>query len=333
MKALTLTQPGGLDRIVVDDIADPGKPGAGEIRVAIKANSLNYHDLLIANGTAPTEDGRLLLSDGAGVVESVGEGVTEFQPGDKVVSTFFPVWEGGEPQEGSFRNVPGDGTQGLAAEFVVRPVSAFTHAPKGWSHTQAATITTAGLTAWRALVVDGNLKAGETVLVQGTGGVSLAALQIAKAMGAQVVATSSSDAKLERAKKLGADITINYNTEPDWGKKAFKLTGGVDHVVEVGGPDTFMQSIKALRVGGHVAVIGVLTGSKTKMSVMALIAKQARVQGLMVGSREDQKHFIRALAQITFDACVDSVYPPEKLAEAYAHQQAGKHFGKVCIEW
>src|SRR5699024_10478941 len=173
---------------------------------------------------------------GVGGVEGVGEGVTEFAVGDHVVSTFFPVWPAGPAfaDVGHFRNVPGDGKQSMAAEYVVRPVSAFTHAPKGWSHAQAATITTSGLTSWRALVVNGQLKACDVVLVHVTGRVSITVLQIAKPMTSTVVVTSSSDAKLEKAQALGADYTINYNREPKWCKKARELTGGVDHVIDVG---------------------------------------------------------------------------------------------------
>ncbi|HLR18047.1 MAG TPA: NAD(P)-dependent alcohol dehydrogenase [Alcanivoracaceae bacterium] len=335
MKAVVVAAPGGLDKVSLIDIADPGKPKAGEIRVAIKAGSLNFHDLLVANGGIPTEDNRILLSDGAGVVEEVGEGVTEFKPGDHVVSTFFPVWPAGPAfaDVGHFRNVPGDGLQGMASEYVVRSVNAFTHAPQGWSHAQAATITTSGLTAWRALVVNGQLKAGDTVLVQGTGGVSITALQIAKAMGAIVVVTSSSDEKLDAAKKLGADYTINYNTEPKWGRKAAELTGGVDHVIEVGGPATIGQSLNALKVGGHIAQIGILSGTTAELPVMQLLAKQARLQGLIVANRQDQQNFVKALEVIDAQPVIDTTYEYAELAEAFAYQQSGQHFGKICVQW
>ncbi len=289
----------------------------------------------MAQGAIPTEQNRTLLSDGAGVVEAVGEGVSEFQVGDSVVSTFFPGWLTGRPTLGNFKEVPGDGKEGHAAAYVVRPATAFTKAPAGWSHQQAATITTAGVTAWRALMVDGDLKAGKTVLIQGTGGVSLYALQIAKMAGAKVIATSSSDEKRKRLEQLGADATLNYKDDPDWGKSVLKLTGGrgVDHVVEVGGPGTMKQSIRALRVGGHIAVIGILTGRDGKMPVMLAIAKQARIQGLMVGSREHQQDLVLALEHNHIEPIIDSVHPADKLADAFAHQQSGKHFGKIVIEW
>lgn len=337
MKAMTLGQSGGLDKISLSDIDDPGQPGAGEIRVAIKASSLNFHDLLVANGSMPTEDNRVLLSDGAGVVEAVGEGVTEFAVGDSVVSTFFPVWPAGRPfaDVGHFAHTPGDGVQGMASEFVVRPVSAFTHAPKGWTHAESATITTAALTAWRALVVDGNINAGSTVLTLGTGGVSIAAIQIAKAMGAKVIATSSSDEKLQKVKALGADAVINYNSHPEWSEQVLELTdgAGVDNVVEVGGPGTLAQSINSVKVGGHIALIGVLTGMQGDVPTATLMAKQARLQGLIVASKQDQQDFVAALEHTGIRPVIDTTYPFEKLAEAFAHQQSGAHFGKVCVEW
>lgn len=335
MKAVVVTQGGGLDKVTLIDAQDPGEPKAGEIRVAIKASSLNYHDLLVANGGIPTADNRTLLSDGAGVVEAIGEGVSEFAVGDNVVSTFFPVWPAGPAfaDVGHFGNVPGDGKEGMAAEYVVRSASAFTHAPKGWRHQEAATITTSGLTAWRALVVNGQLKAGDVVLLQGTGGVSITALQIAKAMGATVVITSSSNEKLEKAKALGADFTINYVDEPQWGKKARSLTGGVDHVVEVGGPATLGQSLAALKVGGHIAQVGILSGLTAELPVMQLVAKQARLQGLIVASRYDQQQFVKALEVMEAKPVISDTFTYADLAKAFTHMQGGQHFGKITVTW
>lgn len=324
-----------MDKVTVAEVEDPGKPRSGEIRVALKAGSLNYHDLLIAMGKVPKPDGRILLSDGAGIVEEVGAGVTAFQLGDHVVSTFLPIWEKGPPRIGNFKHTPGDGIDGMAAEYVVRPVSAFTHAPRSWSFEEASTITTSGLTAWRGLVVDGGLQAGQTVLVEGTGGVSITALQLAKAMGARVIATSSSDEKLKKVKELGADFTINYKKDPKWGETAYQLSkGGVDIVIEVGGPATVDQAVRAVKVGGHIAQIGVLTGQKSHLSLMPLIAKQACLKGLMVGSRQHQKELVRALETLTnVKPVIDKTFSFEELAEAFRYQKEGRHFGKIAVSW
>jgi len=214
IKALKLKDPFGLDNIEVTELDDPGQPAAGEIRVRVKASSLNFHDYGVAAGFIPTEDGRIPMSDGAGVVEAVGEGVDDFAVGDHVVSTFFPYWQSGPAPVGDFKQTPGDGIDGYAREVVVRPAHFFTHQPKGYSHAESATLTTAGLTAWRALVVDGGIKPGNSVLVLGSGGVSVFACQLAKSLGATVFATSSSNDKLEKYKALGADHLINYKEDP-----------------------------------------------------------------------------------------------------------------------
>lgn len=333
MKAMIHAAAGGLDQLKLVDMADPGQPRAGEIRVRIHGSSLNYHDYLVANGTIPSPEGRILMSDGAGVVESVGEGVAEFAAGDSVVSVFFPMWQDGLPRVGDFRTVPGDGVDGYAREIVVKPASWFTKAPKGWSHAEAATLTTAGLTAWRALVSDGNLKAGETVLALGTGGVSIFALQFARMMGARVIVTSSSDEKLEKARALGADTVLNYRTTPDWGPAVRKLTGGgVDHVIEVGGPGTLPNSILAARVGGHIALIGALTGRSGEIPTPMIFYRQLRVQGLIVGNRRQQQEMIRAIDANGLKPAVDRAFGLADLAEAFRHEESGRHFGKICVD-
>ena len=335
MKAMVLRPPIGLERLTLEDRPDPGAPGAGEIRVALHGSSLNYHDLGVATGRMPTADGRIPLADGAGIVEAVGEGVSEFRVGDHVVSCFFPDWQDGTPTVGDFSRTPGDGMDGFARELVVLPATAFTHAPKLYDAVEAAAITTAGLTAWRALVVDGKLKAGDLVLLLGTGGVSIWALQIAKLMGATVAITSSSGEKLERAKALGADHVVNYREQADWGRTVRDWTGGrgVDHVVEVGGPSTLAQSIEAVRVGGHISLIGVLTGVTGDVPTAALMAKQARLQGLIVGSRREQQDFVRALDASGIRPVIDRRFALEELTEAFQFEMSGSHFGKIGIEW
>ncbi|MFG6667069.1 NAD(P)-dependent alcohol dehydrogenase [Halomonas sp. HNIBRBA4712] len=332
-RTVTLKAPGGLDQLQVQEREDAAAPNAGEIRVRLHASSLNFHDYAVVAGMIPTHDGRIPMSDGAGVVEAVGEGVSEFAKGDRVVSTFFPAWLEGPARVGDFRTTPGDGVDGYAREQVTRPATWFTHQPDGYSHAESATLTTAGLTAWRALVVDGKLKAGDTVLVLGTGGVSIFALQFARMMGARVIATSSSNEKLEKLKALGAEHVINYRETPEWGKKVKELTGGegVDHIVEVGGPKTLPQSIDAVKIGGHLALIGILTGREGDIPTAKLMAKQATLKGLIVGSRRDQLEMIRAIETRDVRPVIDREFDLAEIADAFRHQESGKHFGKICL--
>jgi NADPH:quinone reductase-like Zn-dependent oxidoreductase len=334
VKAVIVRAPGGLERLEVVDVPEPSDPGPGEIRVRVRASSLNYHDFGVANGVLKTEDRRILLSDAGGVVEAVGAGVMDLAVGDHVVSCFFPRWLDGHPAMGDFSGVPGDGVDGYAREFVVRPATWFTRAPRRYSHLEAATLTTAGLTAWRALVVDGALKAGDTILVLGSGGVSIFALQFAKAMGASVIATSSSDEKLARFRTLGADHTINYKSEPKWGSAIRDWTGGrgVDHVIEVGGPGTLAQSISAVRVNGHISLIGTLTGRAGEVPTALLMVKQVRLQGLVVGSRRHQLDMIRALDANSIRPVIDKTFALEALAQAFRYEASGAHFGKIGVE-
>lgn len=335
MKVVTVRSPGGLDKLELNERRAPGEPGPGEIHVRIHASSLNFHDYSVVSGVMPTEDGRIPMSDGAGVVEAVGEGVDEFAVNDAVVSTFFPTWLDGSARIGNFATTPGDGVDGYARERVVRPASWFTRVPKGYSHAEAATLTTAGLTAWRALIVNGGLKAGDTVLPLGTGGVSIFALQFAKLMGARVIATSSSDEKMARLKALGAEHTINYKTEANWGRRVKELTDGrgVDHVIEVGGAGTLPQSIDAVCIGGHIALIGVLTGVAGEVPTARLMAKQARLQGLIVGSRTQQQEMVRGIEVSGLRPVIDRSFPLDQIGDAFRHEAAGQHFGKICLEF
>jgi len=335
MKAIQLGAAGGLDRIQTVDLPDPGAPGSGEMRVRIHATSLNYHDYGVVRGSAPSSVGRIPMADGAGVVEVVGAGVTGFAAGDHVVSCFFPLWQDGPPESGDFSSVPGDGVDGYAREVVVLPATWFTKAPQGFTHAESATLTTAGLTAWRALVCDGALKAGDTVLVLGTGGVSIFALQFAKSMGATVIATSSSDAKRERLLALGADHTINYVTEPAWGPAVRRWNGGrgVDHVIELAGPGTLAQSIEATRVGGHISLIGTITGRNGDIPTSALMRKQIRLQGLIVGHRRQQQEMVRGIETTGLRPVIDSRFTLDTLADAFRHEASGKHFGKIVVEF
>ena len=334
MKAIQLHAPASLDNLKLVDLPEPAAPGPGEIAVRLRASSLNYHDYAVVKGMIPTGANRIPMSDGAGEVTAVGEGVSEFKVGDLVVSTFFPEWIDGAPPEGGFKRVPGDGIDGYAVEQAVRPTTSWTRAPAGYSAAEAATLTCAGLTAWRALFVDGCVKPGDTVLVQGTGGVSIFALQFAKAAGATVIATSSSDAKLERLKELGADHLINYKQVEAWGPKVLELTGGkgVDCVVEVGGPGTLDQSMMATRIGGHIALIGVLTGFAGPVQTGLLMGKNLRVQGLTVGSRAQQQDMIAAIEANGLKPVLDKSFPLADLSDAFRHQESGQHFGKIIVD-
>ena len=311
MKAMQLNAPGGLQHLQLVELPEAAAPQAGEIQVRIHATSLNYHDLLVCSRPGAAADKRIPMADGAGVVTAVGEGVTEFAAGDAVVSTFFPQWLSGRQVPTHFRT------------------------PKGWTHAQAATLTTAGLTAWRALVVDGQIQAGDTVLVLGSGGVSIFALQMAKSMGARVIATTSSADKAERLRALGADVVINYRETPDWGDAVLAATQGqgANIVVEVGGPGTLPQSIRACAAGGHIALIGVLTGFAGAVPTAELMSKQASIKGLIVGCREQQQDMVRALDLMPSKPVIDRSYALEQLAEAFVHQQSGQHFGKIVVEY
>ena len=335
MKAIQLQSPGGLDRLKLVNLPDPEAPKSGEIQVRIHASSLNFHDLGVVSGKPGVADGLIPMADGAGVVTAVGEGVTEFKTGDSVVSCFFPTWLAGRARHADFVTVPGDGIDGFARELVNAPATSFTLSPKNYSHEEAATLTTAGLTAWRALVIDAGIQAGDTVLVLGTGGVSIFALQMAQSMGARVIATTSSADKEKQLLAMGAEAVINYRDNPNWGDTVLELTSGrgADIVVEVGGPGTLPQSIRACRIGGHIALMGVLTGFAGALPTVELMRKQQRLQGLIVGSREDQQDMVRALENFNWRPVIDSSYPLEQIADAFAHQKAGKHFGKVCLSF
>ena len=332
MKVAAVKKPGGPGNLIIEDRADP-KPAVGEILVRIYASSLNYHDFVVVMGGIPTDDGRIPMSDGAGEVVAVGEGVTKFKPGDKVVSLFFPNWQAGEIEAAGFASVPGDGADGFGAELVAAPETSFTRMPEGYSYQEAATLPCAALTAWRALMVEAKVKPGDWVLTQGTGGVSIFALQFAKAAGCRVISTSSSDEKLQRVKELGADHVINYKDTPDWGKAAKALTGGrgVDEVVEIGGPGTLAQSITASRPGGHISLIGVLTGVSGEVPTSALFSLNITLSGITVGSRRHQEDMIAAIEANGIKPVLDKDFPLSEIAAAFAHQASQQHFGKITL--
>lgn len=332
-KAVYVGVGGGFDSVSMGRV-ETSAPAAGEIRVKLHASSLNYHDYIVVSGMWGPSENRIPMSDGAGEVVEVGEGVSDFKVGDKVVSLFFRKWVDGPAKFADFAAVPGDGVDGYAREEVTLPAEAFTHAPVHYSHLESATLTTAAVTAWKSVVVDGAVRPGSTVLVQGTGGVSIFALQFAKMAGATVIATSSDDAKLSRMKSLGADHLINYKKEANWGEAVMEMTqkSGVDIVVDVGGPSTIDQSMIAAKIGGHVSLIGVLTGFQGSMSMITAIAKSLKLQGVLVGSRQHQVEMIRALNSSNIKPVIDSTFELEDIVKAFKHQESGKHFGKICLK-
>lgn len=335
MKSIVLQEPGNLDSLVTK-LVESREPGIGEMRVRIHANSLNFHDYAVVKGFIPNKKGLVPLSDGAGVVEAVGEGVLEFNAGDHVMSCFFPNWEDGAPSLKKIGGcVPGDNVDGFASESVTMPERFFTKIPVGYSFDEAATLPCAALTAWRALFVEAKVKPGTTVLVQGSGGVSIFALQFAKTAGCRVVATSSSDEKLAKLKALGADILINYKKEVKWGKKAFELTdgNGVDVVIETGGSGTLSQSISAVAFGGHISMIGILTGNKGELSADKVFMKNVSINGISVGSRQHQKDMVAAIEVNGIKPVISHRFALTEITEAFKLQESHGHFGKICLSY
>ncbi|MCC8942945.1 NAD(P)-dependent alcohol dehydrogenase [Bradyrhizobium sp. Arg68] len=334
MKCYELQGPEGVDALALVDKPVP-QAGPGEVLVRLKAATLNYRDLLTVKGGYGSRQKFPLVpvSDGAGVVEAIGAGVRSLVPGDRVIGSFFENWLGGEPSEARMRAALGGSVDGVLTEYRVFPAHALVRTPAHLSDVEAAALPCAGLTAWSAVVKLGNVKPGQTVLTQGTGGVSLFALQFAKMCGARVIATSSSDAKIARLKQLGADVTLNYKTTPDWGKKARELTGhGVDLVVEVGGVGTLNESIRATRIGGTIAFIGVLAGPATADTRLPLmVMQQQRLQGVTVGSIEDLQALCDGIAMHGVKPVIDKVFAFDQVKDAFAHMASGAHFGKVAI--
>ncbi len=308
------------------------EPGPGEVRIRIQAVSLNYRDLLIAWNVYPLQrKGPLLpVSDGAGTVEATGPGVTSFRTGDRVTANFMRDWVSGPLRAPEKASSLGGEVDGMLAEYVVLPEHALLRIPDSLSFAEAATLPCAAVTAWNALAVTATLKPGDTVLVQGSGGVSVFALQIARQFGARVIATSSSDAKLERLRDLGAEFGINYKTTPNWADAVLDYTGGhgVDHVVEVGGSGTFQQSLRAARIGGTVSVIGILTGIQSEINLVPILFNQLRVNGVFVGSRQMFEDLLRAAPR----PVIDRTFAFDDAQTAYRYLESGQHFGKVVLE-
>ncbi len=339
MRALNVTAPWGLDAIQVAEVPDP-VAGPGQVLVRMKAVSLNYRDLLMVNGmygrgSAGTKDVITPFSDGCGVIEAVGTGVTKFKVGDRVATLFFQNWTSGPPNLEKLMSALGFPIPGAGAELQVFGQDGVSKVPEFLTDQQVATLPCAGLTAWRGLFEDASLEPGDTVVLQGTGGVSIFGLQFARAAGLRTVITSSSDEKLARAKAMGADHLVNYKTTPAWSGPVREATGGrgADFIMEVGGGGTIQESMKAIRIGGHIAIIGVVAGAGDPFNPAALIGNSAKLQGLSVGSRDMFEAMCRAIELHKIAPVVDKVFPWTDAKAAFSAMAGGEHFGKIVLQF
>ena len=333
MKAWRFQRELGLENLELIEVSSP-EPGWGEAVVRMHACSLNYRDLVVSKGgygravTAPLTP----CSDGAGEVIKVGPGVSRVKPGDRVMPTLCPAWIDGPPNDANAFPTLGGQLDGVLAEEVCLSADALVPIPQHLSYEEAAALPCAAVTAWQSLFDSGDLRPGQTVLIQGSGGVSVFALQFAKMAGARVFATSGSDAKLQRLRDMGAEAGVNYKTTPDWDKpaRAFTANAGVDHVIEVGGAGTLPTSFKAVRRGGHIALIGVLSG-QGNIDPRFIFVKQLKIQGIHVGSRAMFEAMNSAISNSRLKPVIDRVFPFDQAKEAMNYLESGAHFGKVCI--
>jgi len=338
MKRYRITPDAEGNAVYTIEEAERLEPGECEVRLRMEACSLNYRDLLMKSGQSASggDDAVVPLSDGAGVVDAVGPGVTDWSEGDRVAPTFFRDWERGRFDFSYHQGARGGSCDGVLAEYVVAPAHSVVRVPGHLSGAQGATLPCAALTAWHALMERGEpVSEGDTVLCLGTGGVSIFALQLAKSAGARVLITSSSDDKLARARELGADETINYREIPEWDEAVWELTGkrGADRVIEVGGPGTLERSMKSVAPGGAISLIGVLTGfSPPDTSLFPLVARNADLQGIYVGNRGMFERMNGFLAFHEIEPVIDRFFPFDHAAEACDYLESGAHFGKVVVE-
>jgi NADPH:quinone reductase-like Zn-dependent oxidoreductase len=333
MRVFEVSETFGLERLRLAERPLP-EPGPGQVRLRMRAVSLNYRDVMMVDGRYNPKQPLPLIpcSDGVGVVDAVGSGVRGLAIGDRVATLFAQTWQSGPPTREKARATLGGPLDGTLAEHMVLAADGVVPLPEYLSDAEGATLPCAALTAWSALAVLSTVKPGEVVLVQGTGGVSLFALQFARAMGARVIATSSHDHKRERLRELGAWATLDYRADPTWGRSAKQLTGGigVDHVVDVGG-STLEQSLWAVRIGGNILSIGVLGAGEVNIRLASLFMQNVRLQGVLVGSRESFEGMLRAMEAHQIHPLVDRVFSFEETSDAFRHLQEGRHFGKVVI--
>ena len=334
MRVFEIQDSFGLDNLRLTERPDPA-PGPGQVLLKMRAVSLNFRDLLMVRGHYNPRQPLPLIpcSDGVGEVMAVGDGVTRVAVGDRVAAIFSQTWIDGPPSAEKLSGTVGGPLDGTLAEQMVLSAEGVVPVPEHLTDVEAAALPCAAVTAWSALVEQGSVVAGDVVVVQGTGGVSIFALQFARLLGARVIVTSSSDVKLERARELGAWKTINYTDDPTWGKTARRLTDGVgvDHVVEVGGAGTLEQSLKAVRVGGQVSVIGVLSGVASEINIIPILMQNVRLQGILVGSREGFERMNRAISSHELRPVVDRTFGFDDAPAAFHHMASASHFGKICI--
>lgn len=335
MKAYEIQDAFGLEHLVQAERPDPD-PGPGQVLVRVKAVSINYRDLLLVQGFYNPKQPLPIIpfSDGAGEVVAVGEGVSGVAVGDHVANCFFQGWMSGPPTpETTAATAMGSPLDGMLSELVVLEEGGVVPLPEHLSFEEGATLPCAAVTAWSCLFRHGDVGEGDTVLTLGTGGVSIFALQLARMVGAEVVITSSSDEKLERAKALGASHGINYRANEKWSKEVRKVTGdrGVDHVIEVGGVGTLEQSIRSCRMGGHISLVGVLAGVQAPLNLTMALMQELCIQGVFVGPRESFLDMNRAITKHTIHPVIDKVFSFDEAREALEHVAGGNHFGKVCI--
>ena len=332
MQKIIVRKSGGLNNLSLIE-HEACEPGAGEVRVRWRATSLNFHDYLVASGGIAVGEDRVPMSDGAGEIDAVGKGVSEWQVGDKVMSLFFPDWQNGHATQTNTKAISGESVDGYADQLSCVAASALTSIPDGYSFAQAATLPCAALTAWRALVPVGKIKVGDSVLIQGSGGMSLFGLQFAKAAGAYVYATTSSEEKSERLLSLGADEVVNYKTDEKWGRTIAKKSGGIDHILDVGGPSTLEHAVDAVAYGGRITLIGILGGRKAQLVLPKLFFKHASMHGIAVGSRAMQQDMVKAINVSGMKPIVDKSFTLEQLAQAFEYQLSGAHMGKIVVEY
>jgi NADPH:quinone reductase-like Zn-dependent oxidoreductase len=336
MKVLEIQGAFGMDNLKLVDRPEPG-PRPGEVLLKMRAASLNYRDILTVAGRYNPKQILPLIpcSDGVGEVIAIGDGVSRVSIGDRVATLFCQRWLGGPPTADKLRSTLGGPYDGTLAEMMVLDEQGVVRVPDHLSNVEAATLPCAALTAWSALVEYGDVTAGSTILVQGTGGVSIFALQFAKMLGARSIVTSSSNDKLERVRELGSWKEINYVEDPEWGKTARRLTGGigVDNVIEVGGADTLAQSLRAVKIGGQVTVIGVLSGATSKQNLAPILMKNLKLQGILVGSRDAFEAMSRAIEANEIRPVVDRVFRFADTIDAFEYMKSGAHLGKVCVEF